>query len=98
MTYISREAAIKTQDRMCLGCPCNRTLCVKCAANTFKRQIMEIPAADVRPVVTCDQCNWCVDLGDHPYCEMLAMLCPNGGDWFCAYGEQPRYAGTEAEQ
>jgi len=49
--YISREAVIKTQERMCLGCPCDRTLCGKCAANTFKRQVMEMPAADVRTVV-----------------------------------------------
>lgn len=49
--YISREAAINTQERRCLGCPVDRRLCYKCAATTTKQQLLEIPAADVRPVV-----------------------------------------------
>ena len=47
--YISLEEAIETEERMCRGCPINRTSCDKCAVTTFARQLREIPAADVVP-------------------------------------------------
>lgn len=83
--YISREAVIKTLERMCLGCPCDRTLCGKCAANTFKRQVMEMPAADVRPVVHAhwieeEGCQICSNCGEeHEWIDYRAPFCDNCG-------------------
>ena len=45
--YISRETAINTQKRMCLGCPVDRKLCYKCAVTKTEKQLLELPAADV---------------------------------------------------
>lgn len=47
-----------------------------------------IPAADVRPVVTCEECAWHVDDGDH-YCNKWCQPCPDNAEFFCAYGERP---------
>ena len=101
--YIRRDEVIDRLNRLCdrvcqYSSEQRNVMCGACPLGDAFTVIEEnIPAADVRPVVTCDQCNWCIDLGGNPYCEMLARLCPNGGDWFCAYGEQPRYEGTEAD-
>ena len=57
-----------------------------------------IPAADVRPVVTCDACVWHVDDGFH-YCNKWCAPCPDNAEFFCAYGERPncgaRMGGTD---
>lgn len=83
--YISREDAINTQKRRCLGCPVDRRLCYKCAVATTTKQLLELPSADVRPVVrgewehisfmTC-RCSVCKEVfheleGDN--------FCPNCG-------------------
>lgn len=47
-----------------------------------------IPAADVRPVVTCEECTYHVDDGDH-YCKKWRQHCPDNAEFFCAYGERP---------
>ena len=50
--------------------------------------VEDAPAADVRPVVQCDECVWHVDCGYH-YCNKWCAPCPDNSDFFCAYGERP---------
>ena len=47
-----------------------------------------IPAADVREVVTCEECVWHVDSGYH-YCNKWCWPCPDNCEFFCAYGKRP---------
>ena len=53
-----------------------------------KRAIKKLPAADVRDVVTCEECDWHVDVGYH-YCNKWCQPCPDNAEFFCAYGERP---------
>ena len=55
--------------------------------------IASIPAADVRPVVTCAECDWHVDCGYH-FCNKWCLPCPDNADFYCAYGERPTAAQT----
>lgn len=89
--YISRERALDTQERMCRGCPIDRTSCDKCAVTTFARQLREIPAADVRPVVHSRWIYHEDDYGDYYECanchdeyvvyegDMTWKICPTCG-------------------
>ena len=45
------------------------------------------PAADVREVVTCEECVWHIDDGTH-YCNKWCEPCPDNAEFFCAYGER----------
>ena len=47
-----------------------------------------LPPADVRPVVTCAECDWHVDCGYH-FCNKWCQPCPDNADFYCAYGERP---------
>jgi len=49
--------------------------------------IDDIPAADVRPVVTCSDCKWWTkqESSLQGRCELLQMY-PTGA-WFCANGK-----------
>lgn len=49
--------------------------------------IESIPPADVRPVVTCAECDWHVDCGYH-FCNKWCQPCPDNADFYCAYGER----------
>ena len=88
--FIKREAAINTQERMCLGCPVDRRLCYKCAVTTTTKQLLELPAADVRPVVhgewlptndanklRCSKCDIIHLIAQYPHGEI--NYCPNCG-------------------
>lgn len=56
-------------------------------AHDCAENIRQIPAADVRPVVTCERCVYHVDCGYH-YCNKWCVNCPDDADFFCAYGEE----------
>lgn len=56
----------------------------------------DIPAAAVRPVVTCEECVWHVDDGCHN-CTKLGMLCPDDADFYCKYGRRPQ-CGTDMRE
>ena len=56
-----------------------------------------IPAADVRPVTTCDACVWHVDNGYH-YCNKWCAPCPDNAEFFCAYGERPNCGADMREE
>ncbi len=60
--------------------------CNQCLLHGVKEKLATIPAADVRPVVTCEKCKWHVDFGYH-FCYKRGQRCPNDSDFFCAYGE-----------
>ena len=50
--------------------------------------IENLPAADVREVVTCEECVWHADYGYH-YCNKWCVPCHDNAEFFCAYGERP---------
>lgn len=54
---------------------------------TARQIAQDFPAADVRPVVTCERCVYHVDCGYH-YCNKWCVNCPDDADFFCAYGER----------
>lgn len=56
--------------------------------NQEHASLKDIPPADVRPVVTCAECDWHVDCGYH-FCNKWCQPCPDNADFYCAYGERP---------
>lgn len=78
--YISRKAAINTQERRCLGCPVDRRLCYKCAVTTTTKQLLELPAADVRPVV---RGKW--ECADDEEFSQPHVHCSNCGEYCFAW-------------
>ena len=82
--YISREAAIKRFNFAVLDClgmePTIR-------AGDIIKALESIPAADVRPVITCGKCKHWVENGtDYCSCDRDALL--RERDFFCAAGEK----------
>ena len=73
--YISREAALEAAKKSHLYFD-------------IKPIINSIPAADVRPVVTCAECKWWTkqEASLQGRCELLQMY-PTGA-WFCANGKR----------
>jgi len=59
----------------------------KHTADEVERILDTIPPADVRPVVTCAECDWHVDCGYH-FCNKWCQPCPDNADFYCAYGER----------
>lgn len=83
--YISREEALDfliPSNDLNISAQDKRVI-----ADRFSEFIKSIPAADVRPVVTCEECDWHVDIGFH-YCNKLCISCPDNAEFFCAYGER----------
>ena len=89
--YIEREAVIQA---FCDGCIVEKD----CHASpkgyvcAEVKTINAIPAADVRPVVTCKECaNWETDWSPtgtdekRHYCIVIDNY--SGPDWYCADGE-----------
>ena len=76
--YIEREAAID----------CLHFVCVPQCRKYAQEEIKKIPAADVRPVVTCSDCKWWTkqESSLQGRCELLQMY-PTG-TWFCANGKR----------
>lgn len=95
--YISREEAINTQERRCLCCPVDngsyyeRRLCYACAVTTNTKQLLELPAADVRTVAEISNAvDEVLDfLKDNYNCmpyhiysalfDLVSGICPNCG-------------------
>ena len=77
----SRQAAI---DACCFNCS-ESNICSGTCDDTDR--IRNIPPADVRPVVTCAECDWHVDCGYH-FCNKWCQPCPDNADFYCAYGER----------
>ena len=72
--YISREAALSAQNKSM-----NLSEC--------RKRLERIPAADVRPVITCGKCKHWVENGtDYCSCDRDALL--RERDFFCAAGEK----------
>jgi hypothetical protein len=57
------------------------------ATEDVQEILQSIPAADVQPVVTCEEWIWHVDDGCHN-CTKLGMLCPDDADFYCKYGRR----------
>lgn len=55
---------------------------------TLQTFLLYYPPANVRPVVTCAECDWHVDCGYH-FCNKWCQPCPDNADFYCAYGERP---------
>ncbi len=54
--------------------------------------IRNIPAADVVPVVRCDECVHHDDESPYHYCRKWRKNCPDDSDFFCKYGERKEYS------
>lgn len=85
--YISCEDAQKIICGWCGVCQ-NPTLEDLEKCDDICPQFARIPAVDVRPVVTCEECDWHVDCGYH-FCNKWCLPCPDNADFYCAYGERP---------
>ena len=92
--YISRDAAIETIRKAVvyesIADLVERAINSIPAADVAERAsgiIGVIPAADVRPVVTCGECKHWVENGtDYCSCDRDALL--RERDFFCAAGEK----------
>ena len=89
MEYIEREAAIGSllgwaeQLTETYGKNDEYVKCLESAAYNIE----QIPAADVRPVVTCGECkHWFENGSDYCSCDRDALL--RERDFFCAAGEK----------
>ena len=83
--YIEREAVVKIlRDEAKAAYPTPYHIGLYAAS----RAIDAIPAADVRPVVTCGECKWWTkqEASLQGRCELLKMY-PTGA-WFCANGKR----------
>lgn len=82
--YIEREAMVKESCERCIReyVSCDKEHCI------LMEVIYQIPAADVRPVVTCAECKWWTkqEASLQGRCELLQMY-PTGA-WFCANGKR----------
>ena len=78
--YISRDEAIKAAFSLCHNTDYP-------FIDEIQNAIEEIPSADVRPVVTCEECVFHVDNGTH-FCNKWCEPCPDNAEFFCAYGER----------
>lgn len=83
--YIEKQAAIDVVRAYLSDC------CVEDGdyhASGIEYELNDLPSADVRPVVTCAECDWHVDCGYH-FCNKWCQPCPDNADFYCAYGERP---------
>ena len=81
--YISREAALEVFGDIH---PLDYN------ANAYAQQIKRIPAADVRPVVRCGECKYCVEHydtdGNAPYWVCKEWDSGTDYDGYCYHGEK----------
>ena len=55
--------------------------------NAVIEKVKALPAADARLVVTCEECEWHYDNGEH-WCKRWKRRCPDDAEFFCAYGKR----------
>lgn len=91
--YIEREAFLKDiEERYCLPCKeagkdHNGCKCRACWVDDMCGEVIDAPAADVAPVVRCEDCKHHYDCGVH-FCDRLGMDCPDDSDFSCSYGDR----------
>lgn len=85
--YIERETAISSLDELEKTSYHNSVLWPD-HVEECREALRSIPAADVRPVVTCADCKWWTkqESSLQGRCELLQMY-PTGA-WFCANGKR----------
>lgn len=86
--YIEREVVLKsiTVDgfKHFSGCLSSSEVTL---IELIRDSVSEIPAADVVPVVRCEDCgNHSESDGNH-YCKFWRMYCPDDSDFFCKAGK-----------
>lgn len=87
--YIRRDDFIQYLEKCKKGAAV--TNLVWAAIMEIERDVRDMPAADVAPVVRCKDCKYHYDCGVH-FCNRLRMDCPDDSDFFCSYGERMRKA------
>ena len=87
--YIRRDDFIQYLEKCKKGAAV--TNLVWAAIMAIERDVRDMPAADVAPVVRCKDCKYHYDCGVH-FCNRLRMDCPDDSDFFCSYGERMRKA------
>ena len=108
--FISREAFIEQKRKLyCEDCSRRKdskgktvyeigdATCRSCGIGDVLDDLDDFHAADVRPVVTCEECVWHVDDGCHN-CTKLGMLCPDDADFYCKYGNRPNCGADMREE
>lgn len=82
--YISREAALKACCDECNAMyedePCEPSECL------IRIALKSMPAADVRTVVLCRECEYAFPTGSHLICEQWGIRVNE--DDFCSRGEK----------
>ena len=58
--------------------------------------ILDMPVADVAPVVRCKDCKYYYECGVN-FCDRLGMDCPGDSDFFCSYGERKNGGDNDGE-
>lgn len=81
--YVDKEIVKEAIEMIANACLANPRI-TRGEIQTFFKGI---PIADVRPVVTCAECDWHVDCGYH-FCNKWCQPCPDNADFYCAYGER----------
>lgn len=85
--YIEREAAIAEIEEWHDMYPDSDA--AREALSLVKRAVQKIPAADVRPVVTCIECKHSCDMpGGLRCCYGTCLDCYVDPEFFCADGEK----------
>ena len=83
--YIEREAALRVLCDACGNAACPKGLLPKCS---YGERMLSIPAADVRPVVTCTDCkhnNACLT---QAFVEEASRVPFDRNTFFCADGKR----------
>lgn len=91
--YISREAALESVREKVLICESLPDTIAKDASlftlASMNDSLNSIPAADVRPVVTCIECKHSCDMpGGLRCCHGTCVDCYVDPEFFCADGEK----------
>lgn len=86
--YIEREAALRVLCDACGNAACPKGLIPQCS---YYEKMQSIPAADVRPVVLCKDCQYWKqwDNTSHSLCTyVLGASFVRKADDFCSRGEK----------
>lgn len=84
--YIDKNATVGILEAMSRSADCE---CIKKRLEKAAKRVSAIPAADVAPVVQCNDCK-------HSWEDISGVCCSHGvcvdlnvpGDFYCAYGKR----------
>lgn len=84
--YIDKNATVGILEAMSRSADCE---CIKKRLEKAAKRVSAIPAADVAPVVQCNDCK-------HSWEDISGLCCSHGvcvdlnvpGDFYCAYGKR----------